>query len=268
VDLAGRRILITGASTGIGAALARQLGARGATLGLVARRGELLAAVLDAARAAGAGAASRWWSADLADTAAAGDLAARAWDELGGLDAFVSNAAMTKRRHSTRLDPAELDQILRVNFVAPATMALRVLPMMAAADSGTIVMVGSIAGRVSSGGEASYVASKHALAGFTETLAVDLAGTGVRVHLVTPGPFDTDIWQVTDDEPTFYAGPKHPPSVAADAIIEVLEGTDRFETCVPADVAGVIGMKNGDVDGWIALASQMAASGSTGVAAH
>lgn len=250
-------MLVTGASTGIGAALAVGLGNAGATVGLVARRGELLDDVLDQAKSAGAGADSRRWAVDLGDLDAATRVAEEAWDAFGGLDGFVSNAALIRRRSALRLDARELDEHMRVNFLAPAHMTLALLPRMVEQGTGTFVMVGSIAGRISAPSEMSYVCSKWALAGFAETLAIDTVGTGVTVRLVTPGPFDTPIWEVNDDEPTHYNGPKHAPSVAADAIVEALRGTDHFETFVPEDVAQTVALKQANLDAWIVIASGM-----------
>lgn len=259
MDVRGARVLVTGASTGIGAALAVALGREGATVGLLARRGDLLDDVLEQAKVAGAGPDSRWWSVDLADVDAAVRVAGEAWDAFGGLDAFISNAAFTRRRSALRLQAAELDQHMLVNFTAPAHMVLALLPRMLERGSGTVVLVGSIAGRISAPSELSYVCSKWALAGFAETLAIDTVGTGITVRLVTPGPFDTPIWGVNDDEPTHYAGPKHPPSMAADAIVEAMRGDTRFETYVPASVGDTIGFHHADVDAWIEVASKMIA---------
>jgi short-subunit dehydrogenase len=128
--------------------LAVALGERGAAVGLVARRAELLQDVLADAKSRGARDSSRLWSVDLADTEAAEDVIAQAWQHFGGLDAFVSNAAMTKRRNAVRLRAAELDAIMRVNFLAPAHMTLALLPRMQKRSRGTVVIVGSIAGRV------------------------------------------------------------------------------------------------------------------------
>lgn len=261
MDLNGARILLTGASSGIGAALAAALGERGAAVGLVARRTELLNDVLAEAKSRGAHDSSRVWSVDLSDADAAQDVIAQAWQHFGGMDAFISNAAMTKRRNALRLPAAELDEIMRVNFLAPAHMTLALLPLMQQQGSGTVVIVGSIAGRVSNGGEAAYVASKHALAGFTETLAVDVADSPIVVRLVTPGPFDTAIWNVTDDEAPNYDGPKFAPSVAAEAILDVLTGTDAFETMVPTEMAQVVAAKNADVDAWIAMSAHSLPTG-------
>lgn len=258
VDLRGARVLLTGASTGIGAALAVALGRRGATLGLVARRGELLDEVLAAALAAGAGPGSRRWAVDLADLDAAQACAEQAWDAFDGVDAFISNAALQRRRSALRLQAQELEEVTRVNFLAPTRMTLALVPRMLTRGRGTILLVGSIAGRVSSPGEASYVASKHALAGFAETLACDAVGTPLVVRLVTPGAFDTPIWEVRGDEPTYFSGPKAPPSLAAEAVITVLEGTDRFETFVPDSAAESARVHAADVDAWIARITAVA----------
>jgi short-subunit dehydrogenase len=257
MQLNGARVLVTGASTGIGAALAVTLGAKGATVALVARRRALLTDVLAAARDAGAGADSCVIAADLGDSAEAERTALDAWDRFGGIDGLVSNAAVSSRRTVPALPYAEVERVMRVNFLGPASIACALAPRMVERGSGMLVFVGSIAGRLPSGGEAAYVASKYALAGFTETLAVDLAGTGVGVRLVTPGPFDTPIWDAGDGEPSHYSGPKHPPSVAADAIISVLEGVERIETFVPAEIAAHVQMKNNDLDAWVAIAVDM-----------
>jgi NAD(P)-dependent dehydrogenase (short-subunit alcohol dehydrogenase family) len=146
---------------------------------------------------------------------------------------------------------------MAVNFLAPARMALALLPRMVARGSGSMVMVGSVAGRIGAPGELSYVASKHALAGFTETLAADTLHTGVTVRLVTPGPFDTPIWDVHDDEPTHYDGPRFPPSVAAEAIAGALTGPAPFETFVPDRAAETVARHHADIDAFIRLAAGM-----------
>ncbi|HYX99920.1 MAG TPA: SDR family NAD(P)-dependent oxidoreductase, partial [Mycobacterium sp.] len=104
-EAAGKRVLITGASSGIGAALARRLAGHGAVVGLVARRSERLAEVLDDCRRSSP--ESTMWVADLGDTAAVDRFGLRAWDDLGGIDVLVNNAAMPKRRVVEALDPAD-----------------------------------------------------------------------------------------------------------------------------------------------------------------
>ena len=175
---AGKRVLITGASSGLGAALARQLAARGAVVGLIARRRDRLGEVLADCRHTSPG--SAMLVADLADTSALGDLALRAWDALGGIDVLINNAAMPKRRSVIALDPGEAEDVMRVNFFAPMRLTLALLPRMLARGSGMIVNVSSVGGRLGIIHEAAYCASKFALCGWSEAMAVDLHGSRSR----------------------------------------------------------------------------------------
>jgi short-subunit dehydrogenase len=249
----GTRVLITGASSGVGAALARQLAAQGAVVGLIARRRDRLAEVLADCRTTSPD--STMWVADLGDTAAIGELGRRVWDELGDIDVLINNAAVPKRRAVTALDPFDAEAVMRVTFFAPMHLTLAVLPLMLARDSGIIVNVSSIGGRLGIIHESAYCASKFALCGWSEALAVDLHGTGVSVKLIQPGPVDTEIWDQPDNEP-LYDGPKLPPDEVAQRIIAAL-GDDRFEHYVP-DLKAVLDAKNADIDGFIAGAAAMA----------
>jgi short-subunit dehydrogenase len=251
---AGKRVVITGASSGIGAALARRLAGHGAVVGLIARRSERLAEVLADCHKTSAD--STMWVADLADTASLAELAARAWDELGGIDVLVNNAAMPKRRAVAELDPGEVDDVMRVNFLAPVRLMLAVLPRMLERGHGVIVNVSSMGGRLGISHEAAYCASKFALCGWSESMAVDLHGTGVRVKLIEPGPVDTEIWDRPGSERPLYQGPKVPADEVADGIIAAL-GSDGFEHYLP-DMKAVVDAKNADLDAYIAGAAQMA----------
>jgi short-subunit dehydrogenase len=251
---AGQRVVITGASSGIGAALARSLAGQGAVVGLIARRAERLAAVLADCRDSSP--ASQMWVADLADLECLDQLALQAWDELGGIDALVNNAAAPKRRTVTELDPAEVEAVMRVNFFAPMRLTLAVLPRMLARGRGVIVNVSSVGGRLGIIHEAAYCASKFALCGWSESMAVDLHGTGVSVKLIQPGPVDTEIWEQPGNDDPLYDGPKVPAEEVADGIISAL-GSERFEHYLP-DLKAVVDAKNADLDGYIAGAAGMA----------
>jgi short-subunit dehydrogenase len=111
MKIEGSRVLVTGASSGIGAALARILARRGATVGLVARREARLAEVLAECRVDAPD--SRMWVADLADVERAGQVALEAWDELGHLDCLVNNAGVPMRRHASKLDHATVEWVMR-----------------------------------------------------------------------------------------------------------------------------------------------------------
>jgi short-subunit dehydrogenase len=247
VKVDGSRILVTGASSGIGAALARELAARGATVGIVARREDRLREVLEAVHAHAP--ESRLWAADLGDLEVAVRVAKEAWDAFGHLDVLVNNAAIPKRRHVTALTDAELEHTMRVNFLSPARMTLALLPRMLERGSGVIVNVSSVAGRLGNLNESAYSASKFALCGWSEALAADLFDTGVKIRLVNPGPIDTEIWDLPDNDDPIYDGPKVPPEEVATGIVAAIEG-DGFEHYLP-DMKAIIEAKTSDPDGFI-----------------
>jgi len=251
---AGKRVLITGASSGLGAALARQLAARGAVVGLVARRRDRLGEVLADCRRTSPG--SAMLVADLADTSKLHDLALRAWDVLGGIDVLINNAAIPKRRPVTALDPDEVENVMRVNFFAPMRLTLALLPRMLARGGGVIVNVSSVGGRLGIIHESAYCASKFALCGWSEAMAVDLHGSGISVKLIEPGPVDTEIWDQPGSEEPLYQGPKVPADVVAEGIIDALS-SDKFEHYVP-DMKAVVDAKNADIDTFIAGVAGMA----------
>jgi short-subunit dehydrogenase len=250
----GKRVLITGASSGVGAALARALAGQGGVVGLIARRRDRLAEVLADCQKASPD--SQMWVADLADSAAVGLLGLQAWDALGGIDVLVNNAAIPKRRAVTALEPAEVEAVMRVNFVAPMRLTLAILPRMLERAAGVIVNVSSVGGRLGIIHESAYCASKFALCGWSESMAVDLHGTGVSVKLIEPGPVDTEIWDQPDNDDPIYDGPKFSAEEVANGIIAAL-GSDQFEHYVP-DMKAVVDVKNADIDTYIAGAAAAA----------
>lgn len=244
MQIAGSKVLVTGASSGIGAALARRLAAGGATVGIVARREDRLAEVLADCRAKAPD--SRMWVADLADVERAEQVAVEAWDAFGALDCLVNNAGVPMRRHTTKLDYETLEWVMRVNFMAPARMMMALLPRMIERGSGMIVNVSSLAGRLGNANEAAYSASKFALCGWSEAIAVDLWDTPVVVRLVNPGPIDTEIWDLPGNDDPLFDVPKVSADDMAAAIVAAMEG-DSFETYFP-DMKGIIEMKTSDPD--------------------
>jgi short-subunit dehydrogenase len=264
IPLAGARILLTGASSGIGAALAPMLAARGAVLGLVARRRDRLEQVLAACERHTPG--SRVFVADLADLTVAETVARAAWDAFGGLDALVNNAAMPRRLPVTELTPADVAHVMDVNFHSPVRMGMALLPRMLERRSGMIMNVASTGGRLGIVHEAAYCAAKFALCGWSEVMAIDLAGTGVQVKLALPGPIDTEIWETKPgDVPAVYQGPLTPVDECAAAILAAIEGPG-FEHYVPASLpngleqkALVMG-KTSDVDTFLSSMSELARS--------
>jgi short-subunit dehydrogenase len=193
---------------------------------------------------------------DLGDVEAAEQLILRAWDELGGLDAVVHNAAIPKRRAVQHLTYAEVEHVMAVNYFAPARMTLAVLPRMLERDRGSNVFVSSLGGRLGIVHEAAYCGSKFALCGWAESMAMDLWDTNVDVRLVIPGPIDTEIWDLPDNDDPLYHGELLPPSTVATDIINAIEG-DRFETYSP-DMLSIVEFKTKDIDVFLEGASAMA----------
>lgn len=238
--------LVTGASSGIGAASARALAARGTTVVAVARRADRLDEVVTACRRTAP--QSRALPCDLRDLDAARDAVTTTIEAFGALDALVCVAGAPMRRRLESLSVDDVTATMHLNFTSPVAMALAALPSMLGRRRGTIVLVSSLVGRLGNGGEAAYSASKFALCGFAESASVDLAGTGVEVRLILPGPIDTEIWDVPGQDPPAYEGERFAPELVADAIVHAL-GSRLVEHYVP-DLKAVVEMKTADFQGF------------------
>lgn len=245
---------MTGASSGIGAALAPLLAARGATVGLVARRRERLEQILE--RCGGPARGARLWTADLGDLALAERVAREAWDAFGHLDCVVANAAIPCRVPVQRLTAERIAQVMNVDFHAPVRMALAILPDMLRRGAGQLVFVSSLGGRTPIPNEAAYNAAKYALCGFAEAACIDLAGTGVEVKLVLPGPIDTEIWDQPDNEPSLFEVEKVAARDCAADIVEAMEA-EGFEHYTPRvypgglDARAIVVSKHENCDGYV-----------------
>lgn len=254
LSLEGARVLLTGASSGIGAAAAPTLAGRGAVLALTGRRADRLEAVLDGLPGTGHAALP----ADLQVPGAAEQVVRDATDAIGDLDVVVHNAAMPKRRHVAQLTTAEVDEVMALNFGVPVRMTFASLPGMLERGRGCHVYVSSMGGRVGIAAETAYCASKFALAGWAEAMAVDLWDEPVDVHLVLPGPIDTEIWDRPGSDPAHYDGPLEPPSTVARAIADAIE-EGPFEVYSP-DMRAIVELKTRDPDGFLAGVAEMARS--------
>ena len=194
--LAGRAALVTGASRGIGAAIARRLAREGARVALVSRDERALEAL---AAELGNGAVAA--ACDLHLPGAA-DVVQAALDDLGAEepDILVNNAGSFV---VAPVDETSVDlfrETLELNLTAPFAFVRAFLPGMRRRRSGHVVTVGSIADRVAFPGNAAYAASKHGLRALHEVLRAELRGSGVRTSLVSPGPVDTTLWDVVDPD--------------------------------------------------------------------
>jgi short-subunit dehydrogenase len=165
---------------------------------------------------------------------------------MGGVDILVNNAAIPKRRSVQDLTLGEIDETMRVNFEAPVRMTQALLPKWLERDKGMVVNVSSFGGRAGIMHEAAYCASKFALCGWSESMAMDLWRTGVQVRLVIPGAIDTEIWDLPGNDEPFFNGDKEPPSTVAQGIIDCIEG-DAFELYVP-DMKSIAEFKMSNID--------------------
>jgi short-subunit dehydrogenase len=185
MEIRGARVLLTGASGGVGEPIARALAERDANLVLSGRRAEALATL---ARELGAEVVV----CDLADRAQLERLVSDA----GDVEVLVANAGLLGAGTLPRLDPQEIDRVIEVNLRAPIALARRLMPAMVERGRGHLVFVASFTGKIPSAGESPiYTATKFGLRGFAHVLRVQSRRKGIGVSLVTPGPIrDVGMW--------------------------------------------------------------------------
>jgi short-subunit dehydrogenase len=212
MDLNGRRVLLTGATGGLGHAIARALAARGASLVLTGRRTDVLEPL--AAETGG-----RAVGADLADPGALGPLL----EEAGEVDVLVANAAVPGSGPVLEYTVEQLDRALTVNLRAPMVLARLLADPMVARRSGHLLFVSSLSGKSSSAGSGVYSATKFGLRGFAIGLRGDLQGTGVGVTVVNPG-FISDAGMFADAQVELprFVGTRTPQDVGA-AVVRGIE---------------------------------------------
>ncbi len=183
-----KTVIITGGSEGVGAATARLFAEAGANLMLVARGKKNLELIAEELRDK---ARVEIFAMDVSDSEACVDLFKKAQFEFGRVDILVNNAGYNKRGDVETVDANDLGKIIDVNLKAPIMLSRLALPYLREAEGGAIINVGSLAGRTPVPGSASYAASKAGLRSFTYTLGIELAGSGIKLAVVSPGPIDT-----------------------------------------------------------------------------
>ena len=185
-DLDGLSALVTGATSGIGRAAAEELGRHGAEVVVHGRDAARGSAVVDTITADGGKA--RFVAADLSDPAGPGDLAG----QTGPVDILVNNAGFSWFGPTADLDVATFDRLFAANVRAAYFLVAALAPGMAARGSGSIISLGSMAGRIGLAGSAAYGATKATLVAMTRAWAAEFSPSGVRVNAVAPGPVLTN----------------------------------------------------------------------------
>jgi 3-oxoacyl-[acyl-carrier protein] reductase len=191
--LDGRRILITGAASGMGQSIARLFAGEGASLALLDCNEAGVQAEASELGASGFG-------CDVADRAAVNAVVARAGEALGGIDGVINAAGILVTKLFDELDPESWDRMLAVNLTGPYNIVRAALPMLRAAPSATIVNIASVSALMPMAGTAGYSASKAGLAMLTKCLAFDL-GPNIRANTICPGVIKTEMTRYLWENP-------------------------------------------------------------------
>jgi short-subunit dehydrogenase len=193
MDITGKIALITGASSGVGAATAKAMSRAGAQVLLLARRETELQRVADGIRTAGGQA--RAYPVDLADYEAVAAVAQRITQEVGTPDILVNNAGSGRWKFLEETTPEEVWQMMELPYFAAFNVTHAFLPAMLKRGSGHIVNISSVGSRFVWPGATAYLAARWAVRGFTEALRADLYGTGIGVTLYESGEIETPYWE-------------------------------------------------------------------------
>ncbi|MEY2470650.1 MAG: hypothetical protein QOF21_3348 [Actinomycetota bacterium] len=252
-DFTGKRVLVTGGSSGIGAGMAERFASLGATVGICARRSDELKVTLDKCQAHVP--ESQMWVCDMAIREEVDALADNVLKAFGGVDLLVNNAGIPRRKHVTALDFATVENVMRINYLSAIQLTLALLPQMLERGEGRIVNVSSIAAPLSSPGESAYDASKAALAVFSEAMAMDLWFDGVKVMVVYPGVVDTPLFDIPDNDPLPEGMERIPVSEMVDAIVDGLHN-DAVDVYAPAWFKDIVIGKAQNLPGFLAGAAE------------
>ncbi len=220
--IAGLRVLVTGSSSGVGRSLALAIASRGGRVLATARRADRLASLVAEAPAG----SIITEAGDVTDSDFRGRLCAVAVERLGGLDVCASVAGSGAVGPFRELSSATLDRVMAVNFLAPADLVRRCLPLLAAGTDPAIVLVGSILGHHPLPWHGEYCAAKAALRSLATTLRTELAPLGIDVLLASLGPTQSEFWEglVAGQRASWSRGRQMP---AARAAAEIVTGLER-----------------------------------------
>jgi uncharacterized protein len=219
--LTDQRIVITGASSGIGAEMARQLAQRGAVVILAARSQDKLKQVADSLPGPSASI-----HLDVSSSASVEAAFEQIRQTYGAVDCLINNAGFGKFKLFTETELSDFEAMMNVNYMGAVRCTKAVLPEMLAAGKGHIVNIASIAGKLATAKSSAYSASKHAVLGFTNALRQELQGSGITVSAVNPGPIDTPFFDGADPEGSYVKNVgwlMMKPEQVARAVVKVLE---------------------------------------------
>jgi 3-oxoacyl-[acyl-carrier protein] reductase len=197
LDLTGKIAIVTGASRGIGRAIAHTLAARGALV-VAAARGENAAGTV--AEISAAGNKAEVASLEVTDTGSVDAMVAAALARHGRIDILVNNAGITRDQLMLRMKRDDWDQVISTNLTSAFTCVQAVLKPMIKQRAGRIISISSVVGQMGNAGQVNYAASKAGLIGFSKALAREVASRNITVNVVTPGLIDTDMTKAITDK--------------------------------------------------------------------
>jgi 3-oxoacyl-[acyl-carrier protein] reductase len=189
-----RVAFVTGASRGIGEAIAKHIARGGVHVICVARSMDKLTAVVDAIKTAGGSAEAH--TCDISNTKALGELVEQVADAHGRLDVIVNNAGITKDGLFMRMDDADFDSVIETNLKSAFVTIRAAARYLMRSKAGRVINIGSVSGVAGNAGQVNYSASKAGLIGMTKSIAKELAGKGVTCNVVAPGFITTDMTDV------------------------------------------------------------------------
>jgi 3-oxoacyl-[acyl-carrier protein] reductase len=197
LDLTGKIAIVTGASRGIGRAIAHTLAARGALV-VAAARGENAAGTV--AEISAAGNKAEVASLEVTDAGSVDAMVAAALARHGRIDILVNNAGITRDQLMLRMKRDDWDQVISTNLTSAFTCVQAVLKPMIKQRAGRIISISSVVGQMGNAGQVNYAASKAGLIGFSKALAREVASRNITVNVVTPGLIDTDMTKAITDK--------------------------------------------------------------------